>query len=114
MPTAWAAIGTPASNRFGGAANVVRSIETDSIIEPPEMNGGMAESTSDLPQRHPIPRGPSILWPLQAMKSTPSATTSTGMCGTLWQASRNTRAPTVSASLTIAGTSFTVPSKFDW
>ena len=70
-------------HRLGGAANVVRSIETVSIIEPPVINGGMAASTSVRPHKQPIPSGPSILWPLQAMKSTPSSATLTGICGTL-------------------------------
>ena len=93
---------------------MVPAIDTTSIIEPPVMNGGIAASNSVRPQRQPIPNGPSILWPLQVRKSTPRVDTSILMCGTLWQASKRINESTARASLTIAGMSFTVPSKFDW
>ena len=60
---------------------------TVSIIEPPVMNGGIAFSSSRRPYSTPMPLGPSILWPENAAKSTPSAWKSTGWCGTDWQAS---------------------------
>ena len=41
-----AVIGTPASKRCGGAAKVLPSIRTTSIIEPPVRNGGSLSSTS--------------------------------------------------------------------
>ena len=48
------------------------------------------------------------------MKSTPSDVTSTGMCGTDWQASSTTTAPSSCARAVIASTGLTVPSMFDW
>jgi hypothetical protein len=62
-----------------------------------------------LPHRNPMPVGPSILWELATTQSTPSAWTSTGMCGTDWHASRSTRAPTPRARATTVGTSSTQP-----
>ena len=41
-----AVIGTPASKRCGGAAKVLPSIRTTSIIEPPVRNGGSLSRTS--------------------------------------------------------------------
>jgi hypothetical protein len=46
------------------------------------------------PVEHPDPGGPDILWPENAEKSAPRSATSTGMCGTDWQASTSTSAPT--------------------
>ena len=96
-PTACAALGTPASNFCGAGAYVERSILTSSIIEPPVSKGGMASSSSARPQSTPTPIGPYSLWPLKAMKSAPSVVTSTDRCGTDWQASTTTRAPTACA-----------------
>ena len=73
---------------------MVASIVTVSIIEPPVMNGGIAFSSSRRPYSTPMPLGPSILWPENAAKSTPSAWKSTGWCGTDWQASSSVSAPT--------------------
>jgi len=56
-----------------------------------------------------MPVGPSILCELATIQSTPSACTSTGMCGTDWHASSSTRAPTLRAASTTAGTSSTQP-----
>ena len=49
------------------------------------------------PRARPIPVGPSILWPEKATKSTSTARTENGMCGTDWQASSTTSAPTALA-----------------
>ena len=87
---------------------------TTPIMDPPEMNGGMASSSSRRPQSTPIPLGPSILCPEKARKSTSRSATSTGMCGTDWQASSTTRAPTSRARATMGATGLTVPSTFDW
>ena len=85
--------GTPGSNRCGGGRNVLPSIRTTSIIDPPVRNGGMASSSSARPNRTPIPYGPSILCAEKTRKSAPSAVTSTGWCGTDWAASASTSAP---------------------
>ncbi len=87
---------------------------TIAIIEPPALNGGIASRTSVRPQRQPTPVGPSILCPENAIRSTSSARTSTGMCGTDWQASSTTSAPTSLARATIGATSLMVPRMFDW
>ena len=42
----------------------------------------MASSSSARPHSTPMPVGPIILWAEKARKSTPSAATSTGACGT--------------------------------
>ncbi len=55
--------GVPASNRAGGAAYVVFSIVTVSIIEPPPRNGGIAASSSARPQSTPMPVGAEHLVP---------------------------------------------------
>jgi hypothetical protein len=60
-----------------------------------------------------MPVGPHILWLEATSQSTPSACTSTGMCGTDWQASSSTRAPARLASATTASTSSTAPSTLD-
>ncbi len=67
---------------------------TVSIIEPPVRNTGISSRISGRPQSTPTPSGPSILWPLQAIRSTPRSATSTGRCGTDWQASSTASAPT--------------------
>lgn len=60
-----------------------------------------------------MPVGPSILWPENTRKSTSRALTSTGRCGTDWQASRSVRAPTSRASPTISATGLMVPRTFE-
>ena len=87
---------------------------TISIMDPPVRNGGMELSRSDLPQRIPIPVGPSILCPLHAAKSAPRSATFTGMCGTDWQRSTMPRAPTACAISMISLTGLMVPKRFDW
>ncbi len=87
---------------------------TVSIIEPPVMNGGIALSSSLRPYSTPIPLGPSILWPENAAKSTPSAWKSTGWCGTDWQASSSVSAPTAFARATSSATGATAPVTFEW
>ena len=87
---------------------------TTPIIEPPLMNGGIAARSSRRPQSTPIPLGPSILCPEKARKSTSNAATSTGMCGTDWQASSNTRAPTSRARAVMVATGLIVPTTLDW
>lgn len=47
-----------------------------------------------LAYKNPTPVGPHILCPLATKKSQPRLCTSTGMCGTDWQASTRTVAPT--------------------
>ena len=103
MPTAWATIWVPASKRCGGGAYVVLSMVTTSTMDPPVTVGGMASSSSRRPYSAPTPVGPSILWPLNAAKSTPSSWRSTGMFGTDWQASSTVRAPTRRAAATRVG-----------
>ena len=49
-PTAWAAMGTPASKRCGGGAGRL-SIRTSSIIEPPVRKGGISSSRARAPER---------------------------------------------------------------
>ena len=77
---------------------------------PPVMKGGIASSSARWPHSAPMPDGPSILWPDSARKSTPSATTSTGMCGTLCAASSTTSAPASCAMRLISATGLIVPS----
>ena len=60
-----------------------------------------------------MPVGPSILWLVNAMKSTPSACTSTGQCGTLCDASTSTSAPAWWAARAISSTGLIVPSTFE-
>ena len=60
-----------------------------------------------------MPVGPSILWPLKARKSAPSAATSVGRCGTLWAASTSTSAPAAWARRAISAIGLTVPSTFE-
>jgi hypothetical protein len=55
--------GVPASKRCGIAANVVPESVTDSIIEPPVRNGGIASSSAARPHSTPTPDGPNTLWP---------------------------------------------------
>mmetsp|Transcript_975 Transcript_975/g.2694 ORF Transcript_975/g.2694 Transcript_975/m.2694 type:complete len:201 (+) Transcript_975:571-1173(+) len=73
----------------------------------------MDSSMSRRPQRKPMPVGPHILWPDATIQSTPSAWTSTGMCGTDWHASKSTLAPTARAAATTAGTGSSQPSTLD-
>src|SRR5665213_1806139 len=87
----------PASNFQGSSLKLVVSYETRLIMSPPVRNGGIASSSARLPYRKPIPVGPHILCPLAARKSTSSAWTSTGMCGTDWAASTKTTAPAARA-----------------
>ena len=60
-----------------------------------------------------MPVGPHILWPVNATASAPSAVTSTGMCGTDWEASTMTIAPTECALAAMVATGLTVPSRLD-
>ena len=90
------------------------SIRTTSIIEPPVRKGGMASSRSARPNSTPIPYGPSILWLEKARKSTPSAATSTGWCGTDCAPSTRTSAPASCAALATSATGGIVPVTFDW
>ena len=82
----------------GTSVHSCRSRVTLLIMLPPVRKGGMASSSSRRPHSAPIPDGPSILWPDRARKSTPSAVTSTGMCGTLCAASSTARRPASWAS----------------
>mmetsp|Transcript_37859 Transcript_37859/g.63658 ORF Transcript_37859/g.63658 Transcript_37859/m.63658 type:complete len:211 (+) Transcript_37859:548-1180(+) len=102
--------GVPASNLDGGPAYVDTSRSTSWIISPPPIHGGMVSSTSSLPHRNPIPVGAHILWPEATMKSAPSACTSTFMCGTLWQQSSSTFAPTAFAIDTTSSVGMRQPS----
>ena len=70
-------------------------------MDPPVIIGSIFSNNSLLPQRTPTPVGPTALWPEYVKKSTSSLFTSTGMCGTDWQASNKTIAPTSRARLTI-------------
>ena len=88
-------------------------MKTCSIIDPPVNIGGISASSSARAHRQPTPVGPSILCPLKAMKSASKAATSTGMCGTDWQASTTTSAPTACASRATSATGLIVPSTFD-
>ena len=56
-PIAWAIAGVPASKRAGGSAQVVPSLVTLRIIEPPPRNGGISRSRSSRAQSAPIPVG---------------------------------------------------------
>mmetsp|Transcript_22187 Transcript_22187/g.88032 ORF Transcript_22187/g.88032 Transcript_22187/m.88032 type:complete len:238 (+) Transcript_22187:531-1244(+) len=108
--------GVPASKRAGGAAKVVPSRVTVSIISPPPCQGAIASSLSPLPQRNPIPVGPHILWPEATRKSTPRAWTSTGRCGTAWQASTRTAqsgAPRSRAARTMSSSGVSQPRTFE-
>jgi hypothetical protein len=60
-----------------------------------------------------MPVGPSILWPVNAMKSAPSSATSIGRCGTDCEQSSITSAPTSCARATIRETLLIVPRMFD-
>mmetsp|Transcript_43754 Transcript_43754/g.126399 ORF Transcript_43754/g.126399 Transcript_43754/m.126399 type:complete len:223 (-) Transcript_43754:409-1077(-) len=91
------------------SAQVLPSRRTSSIISPPPRNGGASRSNSSRPQRKPTPVGPHILCALAASQSTSRALTSTGMCGTLWHASKSTFAPTACAEATISSTGFAQP-----
>ncbi len=103
----------PASNLYGIGAYVEPVIVTVSIISPPPRNGGSSSSSSRRPQSTPIPVGPHILCPVNAKKSAPSAATSTGICGTAWEPSTTTSAPTSCARAATAATGLSVPSVFD-
>ena len=48
------------------SAQVISSLVTFRIIEPPPMNGGISSSSSRRPNRAPIPVGPYILCPVTA------------------------------------------------
>ena len=86
---------------------------TVSIIEPPVRNTGISSSSSGRAQSTPMPSGPNILCPEKARKSTPRSSTSTGRCGTDWQASSTTRAPTAWARSVSSATGLTVPSTLE-
>ncbi len=60
-----------------------------------------------------MPVGPTHLWPVKASRSAPEATTSTGSCGTAWEASTTTSAPTSWARAAISATGLMVPSMLD-
>ena len=83
------------------------------IISPPPRNGGSCSSIARLPHSTPMPVGPTTLWPVKARKSAPLATTSTGICGTAWEASTTTTAPTACAFSAISRTGLIVPSMFE-
>mmetsp|Transcript_22211 Transcript_22211/g.40875 ORF Transcript_22211/g.40875 Transcript_22211/m.40875 type:complete len:211 (+) Transcript_22211:654-1286(+) len=91
------------------SAYVDASRVTTLIISPPPFQGGIALNTSSRPHKKPIPVGPHILCPEATKKSTPSSWTSTGMCGTDWQASSRTRAPALLAVFTTLATGLTHP-----
>ncbi len=61
-----------------------------------------------------MPDGPTILCPVNATKSTPSAATSTARWGTDWEASSIISAPTSRTRARTSATGLTVPSTFDW
>ena len=96
--------GVPASNFIGGRLHVALSYVTSSTISPPRRNGSTSSITSGEMYSPPMPVGPAILWPENAMKSQPISCTSTGMCGTLCAASTSTRAPTRCAASAISFT----------
>jgi len=56
-----------------------------------------------------MPVGPHILWLLATIQSAPSLFTSIGMCGTLWQQSARTFAPTAWAFSATHSIGFTQP-----
>ena len=60
-----------------------------------------------------MPSGPNILCPENARKSTPRSSTSTGRCGTDWQASSTTSAPTACARSVSSLTGLIVPSTLE-
>jgi len=60
----------------------------------PRMNTVITHCPLTLAYKNPTPVGPHILCPLATKKSQPRLRTSTGMCGTDWQASTRTVAPT--------------------
>ena len=60
-----------------------------------------------------MPVGPTILCPVKATRSAPSAERLTGSCGTAWEASTITVAPTAWPSAAIWLIGLTVPSTFD-
>ena len=103
-PMASAMAGVPASNLDGGAANVVFSSVTTSIISPPPIQGGMDSSASDVPHRKPIPVGPHILCAEPTIQSTPSVCTSIGTLAIDWQASSRTLASDFRAIRTTVST----------
>ena len=107
-------LGTPGSNFLGAGAQVAPVMVTFSIIDPPVRKGGSSASNSLRPQKIPIPVGPTVLWPENARKSISRAFTSTGICGTDWQASKTTTAPTSCARFTISCNGIIVPRTFDW
>ena len=73
----------------------------------------MPASTSRRPHSAPIPVGPHILCPVNASRSTPSAVTSVGRCGTDCDASSSTSAPTSRARATIRSVGLIVPRMLD-
>ena len=60
-----------------------------------------------------MPLGPHILWPENAKKSTPSACTSTFLCGTACAPSQTMIAPSSCARAASFSTPVTVPSEFE-
>ena len=113
-PTICAMFGTPGSNLRGADAQVASVIVTDSIIDPPNRNGGSSSSKFALPQRTPTPVGPTALCPEKARKSISRSATFTGICGTDWQASRMKTAPTAWVRFTKSSNGTIVPRTFDW
>src|SRR5690606_31838874 len=79
----------PGSKRCGGGRSPARSSVTSVIMEPPVRNAGSDSSTSLRPYMPPMAYGPSILWPENTARSTPSAGRSSGRCGADWQASKS-------------------------
>ena len=79
-PIASAIGGVPASKRAGGGAGRNESSFTSKIMPPPPRNGAISSNSEARPHRTPMPVGPIILWPENAMKSTPSSSTVTGAC----------------------------------
>ena len=78
-----AAFTVPASNLCGSSAYFALSRVTESIISPPERNGGIFFNNFFFPYKTPIPIGPKILCPENAKKSASSSCTLTGICGVL-------------------------------
>ena len=65
-PIASPIAGVPPSNLAGRSAQVISSLVTLRIIEPPPMKGGISSSSSRRPKSAPMPVGPYILWAVTA------------------------------------------------
>ena len=108
-----AALGVPASKRRGPSWNVVRPRSTWSTISPPYRKG---ESASSMPARAnstPMPKGPYILWPENAAKSTPSASRRSDTCAAVCAQSMTVTAPHAWARRTTSSTDSSVPSTLE-